>query len=167
MKTCYQVHCSDPDTKIASHCAKFALSDTTEQKLQEYSDISDEICADCYGLCKAVENVRDLVKDKSVDADTTYDIEVAIRDIFEYVKHLMRDAQQKKAKIDAFSKLDSETGFWLKDFCQKILPVKFREEQKEYFGKKGMSLHVDIFFLRKEMEKLEKHVYIFYCNVSM
>ena len=34
MKTCYQVHCSDPDTKIASHCAKFALSDTTEQKLQ-------------------------------------------------------------------------------------------------------------------------------------
>ena len=72
----------------------------------------------------------------------------------------MRDAQQKKAKIDAFKLLDKETGFWLKDFCQKILPAKFREGQKQYFGKKGMSLHVDIFFLKKdEGTNLKKHIY--------
>ena len=43
-----------------------------------------------------------------------YDIDVAIKDIFDYIRHLMRDSQQKKAKIAAFAQLDTETGFWLR-----------------------------------------------------
>ena len=42
----------------------------------------------------------------------------------------MRDCQQKKAKVFAFESFDEETGFWLKDYCQKVLPSKFREGQK-------------------------------------
>ena len=71
---------------------------------------------------------------------------------------MTRDGQQKKAKQEAFQKLDAHTGFWLKNFCQKDLPVRFREGQREYFGKMGMSLHVDILFLKKE-DQLIKHVY--------
>ena len=87
-----------------------------------------------------------------------YDINMAIKDINDYVKHLMRDVQQKKAKTFCFDQLDNSTGFWLKDFCQKLLPTKFREAQNDYFGKKGMSLHVDILFTSKDGE-LKKHVY--------
>ena len=61
----------------------------------------------------------------------------------------MCDAQQKKAKSFGFDQLDDETCLWLKDFSQKILPIKFREGWREHFGKKGMSLHTDIFFLEK------------------
>ena len=39
-----------------------------------------------------------------------------------------------------------------------MLPAKYREGQKEYFGKKGMNLHVNILFL-KENQKLVKKVY--------
>ena len=161
MKTRYQVHCNGLDDSIASHCANFSLSDSSNKYLQGQFNLSDEICADCYELCETLENVQELAKSNSADADTFYDIDIAIRDIYEYIKHLMRDAQQKKAKIDAFKMLDNETGFWLKDFCQKILPAKFREGQKEYFGKKGMSLHVDIFFLKKDADtNLRKHIYL-------
>ena len=55
--------------------------------------------------------------------------------------------QQKLAKTNAFELLSESTAFWLKDYCQKILPAKYQEGQKEYFGKKGMTLHVDVFFL--------------------
>ena len=54
--------------------------------------------------------------------------------------------------------MDHETAFWLKDFCQKLLPVKFREGQKDYFGKKGLSLHVDVFIVKNE-DVFRKHVY--------
>ena len=93
------------------------------------------------------------------DKDIMYDINIAITNIQEYINHVMRNSQQKKAKAAAFQKLDQTSALWLKDFAQKILPIKFREGQKDYFGKKGMSLHVDVFFVRKE-ELLVKHVYL-------
>ena len=77
---------------------------------------------------------------------------------YDYVKHQMCDVQQKKAKPYCFDQLDNSSGFWLKDFCQTLLPKKFREAQNDYFGKTGMSLHVDIFFTSHEGE-LQKHVY--------
>lgn len=74
------------------------------------------------------------------------------------MKHQIRDSQQRKAKTFCFDNLDDETAFWLKDFAQKVLPMRYREGQREYFGKKGMSMHVDVFF-RKNNEELLKYVY--------
>ena len=61
----------------------------------------------------------------------------------------MRDAQQKKSKSESFSLLNDERCFWLKDYAEKMLPLKLRQDQKDYFGKKGMSMHIDVFFLKK------------------
>ena len=44
--------------------------------------------------------------------------------------------QRKLAKNNAFELLNESTAFWLEDYCQKILPAKYREGQKEHFGKK-------------------------------
>jgi hypothetical protein len=60
--------------------------------------------------------------------------------------HLIQDAQQEKAK-HCLLNLDKEACFWLKDFSQKF---KFREGQKDYFEKKGMIMHIDVFFLKRD-----------------
>ena len=65
---------------------------------------------------------------------------------------------KKKAESEAFGKLKESIGFWLKDFSQKKITVKFRQGQKEYFGKKGMSLHVDIFFYKVSKEQIKKQI---------
>ena len=81
----------------------------------------------------------------------------------------MRDAQQKKAKSESFSLLNDESCFWLKDYAQKILPLKFCEGHKDYFGKKGMSMHIDAFFLKKGLD-VSKQVYltvIYRCDQGM
>ena len=63
-----------------------------------------------------------------------------------------------------------EYAFWLKDWAQKVLPFTFREKQSDYFGKKGMSVHVDVFFKKNEQGQLTKLVYftvIFRCDQDM
>ena len=157
LKSNYPVRCGE-QSNLKSHCTTFALSDPSDADLCHAYDVCDnEECTDCMNLFLAIDEVRQLVE-KNNDEDLTYDFNVAVADVEAYIKHQIRDAQQKLAKLDAFQKLDEKTGFWLKDFCQKILPAKYREGQKEYFGKKGMSLHVDVFFL-KEGEQLRKKVY--------
>ena len=55
------------------------------------------------------------------------ELETVQKNIIDYLKHLIRDAQQKKAKKYVFANLKENTAFWLRDFCQKVLPVKFQE----------------------------------------
>ena len=158
LKTRYPVHCAE-DSKVASHSVAFALSDVKVEQLQVPTNISNHACKECLDLCVTLQSVEDLACQFSASEDILYDIKISINNIQEYIKHLMRDVQQKKAKAAVFDKLSEQCALWLKDFGQKILPVKFREGQKEYFGKKGMSLHVDVFFLKKN-EVLYKHVYL-------
>ena len=72
---------------------------------------------------------------------------------------------RKKPKNFAFLKIPETEAFWLKDFSQKVLIIKFREGQKKYFGKKEMSLHVDVFFI-KQNGNIRKRVFIsvYHCN---
>ena len=74
-----------------------------------------------------------------------------------------------KAKSDVFNDLHETSAFWFQGFAQKVLPVKFQEGEHEYFGKRGMSLHVDEFFLKKESQ-VRKKIYltaIYRCDQTM
>ena len=108
-----------------------------------------------------------IVTDNNLDKDTKYDVKNAVKDIVEIQKHSIRDVQQKKSKNFRLEQLHDELpAFWLKDLSQKILPMKFCEGQKEYFGKKGISLHVDCLMFRSE-GSLKKVVYftiIYWCD---
>ena len=57
--------------------------------------------------------------------DAVCDCNIAIKDIIEYIKHLVRDVQQSKAKSYAFDKVDNNSVFWLCNFNQKIIPIKY------------------------------------------
>ena len=59
----------------------------------------------------------------------------------------------------AINLLEEESAFWRKDYCQKGLPSKFHEGQKEYFGKKAVTLHVDVIFFLDSYGDLQKNVY--------
>ena len=84
------------------------------------------------------------------DEDTVYELEAAKKNIIDYLKHLIRDAQQKKAKEYAFANLKENSAFWLRNFCQNVLHVKFQESHQDYCGKKGTSLHVDVFLMKQQ-----------------
>ena len=117
------------------------------------------MCSDCWELCCSLDEVGETALFYEASADTLFDIQTSKNQIIQYMKHQVRDTQQRKAKSWCFNRLDDKTGFWLKDFCQKILPVRYREGQKEYFGKKGMSLHVDVFFILNNGRICKKNMF--------
>ena len=91
--------------------------------------------------------------------DILYDIMQATQYILTWMKHIIRGVQQEKAKTFAMEDIDMNTGLWISDWAQKNLPLLYREGQKEYFGKKGMSLHVDVLLMKNENGELVKQTY--------
>ena len=66
-------------------------------------------------LISVINQVRDLVLE-SKEEDLLYDFNVAAADVEAYIKHQIRDVQQKLAKINAFELPDESTAFWLKHY---------------------------------------------------
>ena len=164
LKSDYLVRCRESST-VKSRSTLFALSDTTSTDLSKYPQtVDNKVCTECIDLISSLNKLKQIVKESN-DEDLLYDINVAIGDIEVYMKHQFRDAQQKLAKTKAVELLDKKNGFCLKDFCQKILPAKFQEGQKEYFEKKGMTLHVDVIFT-KENNQLKKDS-LFHSSLEM
>ena len=119
-------------------------------------------------LIRTLETIENQIKSTVNNKDVIYDVNNAIKCIIEYMKHQIREVQQKKAKSDVFNDLDEVSAFWLQDFA-KVLPVKFWEGEHEYFGKRGMSLHVDMFFIKKDSQ-VKKKIYltaIYRCDQTM
>ena len=107
------------------------------------------MCLECLSLIRTLQTIESEIKSTVNNKDVIYDINNTTKCIIEYMKHQVHDAQQKKAKSDVFNDLGESSVFWLQDIAQKVLPVKFQEGQCKYFGKRGMSLHVDVFFVKK------------------
>ena len=62
-----------------------------------HAHIGDKVCADCLDLFKSIQTVVDAVKARHNEG-MFHDTSIGVNNIFNYSKHLIRDAQQKKAK---------------------------------------------------------------------
>jgi hypothetical protein len=50
--------------------------------------------------------------------------------------------------------------FWLKDWGMTIIPKKYREKQIDWFGKKGISNHIDCVYSADENGQVKKVTYV-------
>ena len=158
LKTRYQLDCTT-SSELCSHNQNYALSDPSKKDLSSSFNVSENVSKCVFELFSAIDNITKIVQTES-DEDLVYDVKKKTGDIVEYMKHLMRDAQQMKAKSTANLVLDNNTALWLKDYAQKVLPEKHCEGSKEYFGKKGMSVHIDVLLTKNMLlNELVKHVY--------
>ena len=64
--------------------------------------------------------------------------EIAVKDVLEYKKHIVRAIHQDRAKADVMEHLSTEEVMIIFDFAMKFLPQKFREAQTDFFAKKGI-----------------------------
>ena len=92
--------------EIATHSTRFALFDSENIKLQSCIIFNDSVCFECNELFE----VNQIGNKHAVSDDVLYDIKVSIISFTEYMKHLLRDTQQKREKAP----------FLLKDYAQKI-----------------------------------------------
>ena len=106
-------------------------------------------CPDCCNLIMTLDSIQ-AKANKTGDPDIIYGVKRYTGMILEWMRHSLRSVQQNKAKQDVMGYLESgHSALWLKEWAQKALPISFRENQADYFGKKGMSLAVDVFYREK------------------
>ena len=136
----------------------FALSDANKTCLRTDSETSNNSSYDFRKLIEAICKIQSIIK-YNENLDAVCDCNIAIKDIIEYIKRLVRDVQQIKAKSYVFDKVDNNSAFWLSDFSQKIIPIKYCERKKEYFVKKVMPLGIHVFFY-KSNDSIQKKLYM-------
>ena len=71
--------------------------------------------------------------------------------------------QQNNAKINITKNVDNN---WVKDWSQKVLAQKYREPQKDYFGKKGLASML-MSYIRKKMMYFRSRYILQFCEQNL
>ena len=146
-------HCS-MNSNCITHCTTFALSDSSCNA--QYTACREEhtsICLDCLNIVQTLDAIKQdigKISDQDLLVEVQYDFENAVEHIIEWFRHNVRAAQQDFEKTRIISDMGTDEAFCTFDWGQKILPQEYRESQKKYFGKKGMSVLVGSFTWKNE-----------------
>lgn len=133
LKIGYTTHCHF-DANCASHCTSHALSNPKDEYFQVKCTIPhSSSCNQCENIIETMELISNFISNYEGEKkeDLKYDFETAKHNILEWMSHIIRGVQQNEAKVNAFAQLNEENGLWIRDWAQKVLPVKYRESRSE------------------------------------
>lgn len=103
--------------------------------------------------------------------ENIYDFEYAKGEILKNMAHIIRNEQQSRAKLTAMQSIqtDESSALLIRYWSQKVLEMKYREGQNTYFGKSGMSLHIDVFvfFKNGKFQKASYATIVHRCKQGM
>ena len=147
LKGTYKSHLG-PDEPCIDHCTVFALSDPVEEKFSAAcSHTHNQSCAECTGITVVLNDIKATLETENLDLNAKqrerakWEFDHAVSNIKAWKAHLLRTFQQDQARQDALHQLDDQTIMVINDWAMKLLPMRFRETQSQWFGKRGISWH--------------------------
>ena len=84
---------------------------------------------------KLPEDVRD---------DALFTAQTACNAINSWKSHQLRMVHQDNARTDILDVLEKDSVLIVQDFAMKFIPGQYREKEKEFFGKRGISWHITV-----------------------
>ena len=111
------------------------------------------ICSEYLNIIRTLDEIKenvDKISDPELHAEVKYDFENAAEHIIEWSRHNIRSTQQDHEKTKIISKMEVDVAFCTFDWSEKSLPQEYRESQKKYCGKKGMSVFIGSFVWKNE-----------------
>lgn len=154
------------NARCASHCMNCATSDPQNRAFSDICTVPhSETCPDCVGAFLLLDEIgEELASYSGTDSESVaFDFSCAKDDLLSWISHVLISVLQDESQKLAFQELEEgeHVFFWLSDWAMKFLPTYFHESQFLFFGKKGFSIHIDV-FLRKinSTKELQKFVYI-------
>ena len=137
-----------PGECCADHCTVYALSDPEREEFVFVCDHSHDLtCSNCQSIRNALQNIEEQIEKEEIELTVEqkerarWEFEHAVTDIEAWKAHLLRAFPQDQARQDALSQLDEKTVIIINDWAMKLLPMKFRETQSQWFAKRGLSWH--------------------------
>ena len=126
----------------------FALSDPVEERFSGecYHD-HNRACPECKSIVDALKAIEDTLRNGDLYLSekqkerARWDLDHAVSRIDAWKAHLLRTFQQDQARQDTLNRLDDQTIMVINDWAMKLLPMRFRERQSQWFAKRGISWH--------------------------
>ena len=162
-----KVHIAEA-SDVADHCITYALSDPKEASFcgvcndHEHSNA----CSSCKGLRSILSGIEAALNSKPSNLsdedhdDMMYSCQQAIQAIEAWKAHQLRSHQQDKCRINILRELSCEEVFITQDWAMKFLPVKYRETQADWFGKRGISWHISVVVRKATDGHLEHQAFV-------
>ena len=94
------------------------------------------ICSGCINQDETFGQIQEILNAMG-DKWLIHKFGLATKDVADYKKHLLRAIHLDRSKTEIMDSLSPQTAMIIFDFAMKFLPVKYREAQKDFFGKKG------------------------------
>ena len=103
-------------------------------------------CERCEALEQVLEQVDKMLGDVQMPEKQRtrlqYEFRESLNNIKAWKAHLLWSCKREEAKQDVLNKLDSEACLIIMDWAMKFLPMQYREQMSDFFGKRGRSWHV-------------------------
>ena len=146
LKTDFKTHVGR-DEHCSDHCSVYALSDEKSPEFsEECTHEHDFECERCESLERVLKDVGKLLDEVEVTvaerAAYKFEFEESVRNINAWKAHLLRASHQEESKQDALNKLDKTSCLVIIDWAMKFLPLQYREQMSDFFGKRGRSWHI-------------------------
>ena len=141
---------------MADHCSVHALSDPSDKDFcQECDHQHDDRCSQCDALDNVLVHIENLVHsagfhNKEDKDEACYLCRTSVNAKHSWKSHQLRSVHQDQASLDAINALDEHSALIVSDWAMKFIPQRYRESQKDWFGKRGMSWHIAVVFRQIE-----------------
>ena len=138
-----------PVEPCAYHCTVFALSDPVEDKFSgECCHDHNQACPECKGIAYYVlKAIKDTLRNGDLDLSekqkegARWDLDHSVSSIDAWKAHLLRTFQQDQAIQDTPDRLDDQTIEVINYWAMKLLLMRFRETQSQWFPERRISWH--------------------------
>lgn len=136
-------------SSCSDHCVNYALSAENKKNIKNCSVDCDHThvrdCNECnsidYLFDQLLQNINNVSYEESKNRLVHF-FKISKEDIFNWKYHIIRNYNQDIIKHKVLNELKEDEVYVHMDFAMKFLPMRHREKQEEWFGKKGLSWHV-------------------------
>ncbi|CAC5403617.1 unnamed protein product [Mytilus coruscus] len=161
-----QVHISELAI-VPDHCRICALCDKAEAFSCLCDHDHDMVCSNCEQISKLLASLNSLIADSDLKEkedcrdDYQYKLSQAQTNIFSWKTHILRTCYQERAKTEIMNTMGQNDILIVLDWAMKFLPQRYREDQSNWFGKRGLSWHTGVAFRRIKVVESSAFNHIF------
>lgn len=105
-------------------------------------------CDRCNLFTAAIDDIEANLLNADCSVEQKEEMEYIIANCKNSIKawkaHLLRNVNQDSARQEILESLDEESVLLVSDWAMKLVPKKFRESQRDWFGKRGISWHITV-----------------------
>ena len=167
LKSDFKTHVSVADG-CSHHCLQYALSDPKSDTFSSKCNHNHILhCERCSALDLVMNNIKEKIMSSTLSQDEKermmYEFDIAKSDIEAWKAHIARTSNQECAKHDVLNNLNDSSVLLVMDWAMKFLPMRFREQMSDFYGKRGRSWHVSC-VISKENGSYEVECYVHIFN---